>query len=204
MRPAFHIITVSLVTGVLFFATIAVLVRTWLALRRAPADHPLARSADLGGYAATAIGFILALAAILTGFLLWPLDAVLNSALMKNKILTAVLLVAFWGMFLLVRFRRGPAMWDNPAMAVYAALLAVSGFFFGMLTSSIGGDVAGNPSGFENIVQAFGVETRYTFYLPTWLNIAIIGAGALALVLGVVAHQREPGRREVDATAADG
>lgn len=66
-------------------------------------------------------------------------------------------------------------------MTVYVTLLALSGFAFGMITNSIGGDVAGNPSGFENIVEILGVETRYTFYLPTWLNLAII-VGGIALI----------------------
>ena len=66
----------------------------------------------------------------------------------------------------------------------------MSGLVFGMITSSIGGDGAGNPSGFENIVRILGVETRYTFYLPTWLNVAIIAGGVILLVLAFTARSR--------------
>ena len=79
-------------------------------------------------------------------------------------------------------------------MTAYVTLLALSGFAFGMITNSIGGDVAGNPSGFENIVRILGVETRYTFYLPTWLNGATFAAGIVALAVAFIAR-RPPAKR---------
>lgn len=180
MTPAFHTIAVGLVTGLFFFALLAILAR--VALRfLGKDDHPIATYADRAAVGAVAIGLVLALVGLVTGFLQWPLEATLRSSLMRNKILASFLVLAFWGMFLIVRLRRGADLWRSPVMTVYVTLLALSGFAFGMITNSIGGDVAGNPSGFENIVEIFGVETRYTFYLPTWLNLAII-VGGIALI----------------------
>lgn len=187
MRPAYHTIVVSLVTGLFFFALAAVLLR--LVLRFTGREHtPLATYADRAALGAAGLAVALTLVGIVTGFMIWPLEATLRSALIKNKILSAFLVVAFWGAYLGVRIKRGPALWHNPTMAIYAGMLAVSGFTFGMITNSIGGDAAGNPSGFEGIVRIFGVETRSTFYLPTWLNLTIIGLGIVALVIGVTAR----------------
>lgn len=183
MRPAYHSIVVSLVTGLFFFALAAVALR--LVLRfTGKDDTPLATYADRAAIGAASLALGLTFVGIVSGFLLQPLEATLRSSLMKNKILSSFLIIAFWGAYLAVRLRRGPDMWRNPAMAIYAGMLAISGFTFGMITNSIGGDVAGNSSGFENIIRIFGVETRSTFYLPTWLNLAIIGLGILALVIG--------------------
>lgn len=183
MRPAYHSIVVSLVTGLFFFALAAVALR--LVLRfTGKDDSPLATYADRAAIGAASLALALTFVGIVSGFLLQPLEATLRSSLMKNKILSSFLIIAFWGAYLAVRLRRGPHMWSNPAMAIYAGMLAISGFTFGMITNSIGGDVAGNSSGFENIIRVFGVETRSTFYLPTWLNLVIIGLGILALVIG--------------------
>jgi hypothetical protein len=191
VRPAYHTIVVSLLTGLFFFALLAIALRVVLRFR-GDDDTPLATYADRAAIGAAALGVALTLIGIVTGFLIWPLEATLRSPVMKNKILSAFLVVAFWGAYLVVRARRGPAMWRNPAMAIYAVALAASGFAFGMITSSIGGDAAGNPSGFENIVRVVGVETRFTFYLPTWLNVLIILVGVGALALGFTATRNRP------------
>ena len=197
MRPAYHSIVVSLVTGLFFFAMLAVLLR--LVLRwQGKDDSPLAVAADRAALAAAGLGVALTAIGIVTGFTIWPLEATLRSSLMKNKILTAFLVLAFWGSYFAVRLKRGPEMWHSMAMSVYAFMLAASGFAFGLITNSIGGDAAGNPSGFEGIVRLFGVETRSTFYLPTWLNLIIIVLGIVAVVLAVTGRESDEDRREVE------
>lgn len=183
MRPAYHSIIVSLVTGLFFFALVAVALRVLLRFQGKD-DSPLATYADRAAIGAASLAVTLTVVGIISGFLLQPLEATLRSSLMKNKILSSFLIIAFWGAYLAVRIKRGPDMWRSPAMAIYAGMLAISGFVFGMITNSIGGDVAGNSSGFENVIRIFGVETRSTFYLPTWLNLVIIGIGIVALVVG--------------------
>jgi len=200
MRPAYHSIVVSLVTGLFFFAMLAVLLR--LVLRwQGKDDSPLAVAADRAALAAAGLGVALTAIGIVTGFTIWPLEATLRSSLMKNKILTAFLVLAFWGSYFAVRLKRGPEMWHSMAMSVYAFMLAASGFAFGLITNSIGGDAAGNPSGFEGIVRLFGVETRSTFYLPTWLNLIIIVLGIAAVVIAVVGRDSGEDRREVESEA---
>lgn len=196
MRPAYHSIVVSLVTGLFFFAMLAVLLR--LVLRWQGKDgSPLAVAADRAALAAAGLGVALTAIGIVTGFTIWPLEATLRSSLMKNKILTAFLVLAFWGSYFAVRLKRGPEMWRSMAMSVYAFLLAASGFAFGMITNSIGGDAAGNPSGFEGIIRIFGVETRSTFYLPTWLNLTIIVLGIVAVAIAVTGRASDEDRRQV-------
>ena len=200
MRPAYHSIVVSLVTGLFFFAMLAVLLR--LVLRwQGKDDSPLAVAADRAALAAAGLGVALTAIGIVTGFTIWPLEATLRSSLMKNKILTAFLVLAFWGSYFAVRLKRGPEMWHSMAMSVYAFMLAASGFAFGLITNSIGGDAAGNPSGFEGIVRLFGVETRSTFYLPTWLNLIIIVLGIVAVALAVTGRESDEDRREVESEA---
>ena len=188
MNPAYHSIIVSLVTGLFFFAVIALALCAVLRLR-GEADRPVVTYADRAALGAASIAVALTVVGIVSGFLIWPLEAALRSPLIKSKILAAFLIVAFWGMYLYVRISRGPDLWRSAVMGVYVTLLGLTGFGFNLITNSIGGDAAGNPSGFENLVRLFGVETRFTFYLPTWLNLAIIVGGVLALVVAYVGRQ---------------
>jgi hypothetical protein len=73
-------------------------------------------------------------------------------------------------------------------MAVYAAMLAVSGFTFGMITNSIGGDVAGNPSGFENIVRHLRRRDPGHVLPADVAEPHIIVVGVLSLVIGATAR----------------
>lgn len=197
MRPAFHSMGVHLLLGSLFVVVIALLARAVVAWGKPDTHSRFAEYCDRTAYAAGGIGLVLSIASFVSGFLIWELEAALRSPLIRNKIHTSGLLVVVWTVFMLVRWRYGPALWRSGVLGALYTGLALVGFFFGMLSGSIGGDVAGNASGFETLVRLFGVETRFTFYLPTWVNIVILlgGLGALALSFGL---RREPATADVE------
>lgn len=195
MPAAFHIIATSLLTGAFALAVLFAVLREIAVRSRMAQLRALAPYADYGLLISAGVGFLIALGGIITGITQWPIEAILNSPLLKNKLTTVGMLVLIWGAFLLLRIRRGTGLWDNPALASFALLLVIGGFFMNILANSIGGDVAGNASGFENIVRLFGVETRHTLYLPTWLIALTFAAGAAFLVVGFAARPEPEDRK---------
>lgn len=183
MPPAFHAIVVSLVTGLFFFTMIAVFARYALAWSGDATNSRLAVAADQGALWAASIGSVFILAAVVTGFAIWAPSAAINSPVMRNKILTAVLLLVTYGIFVAIRLYAGERLWLNRPLATFQVLVAIAGFHWSMVTNSIGGDIAGIPSGYETIVALSGVETRFTYYLPTWVLavIAVLSIAMLAL-----------------------
>ena len=181
LPPAFHSMFVHLLTGLFFFTVIAVLVRAFITCRGLPSRGPIAVASDLGAYWSAIIGIVFSLISILTGFLLQTLGAAINSPVIRNKILTAVVLTVVFGVFVAMRYRLGEGMWRNGWLALFAVFLAVAGYHWNLVTNSIGGEIAGVPSGYETIVRLSGVETRFTYYLPWWV-LALIAVAAIGLV----------------------
>lgn len=183
MPPAFHAITVSLLTGMFFFAMIAAVVRLAITWRKGDPTSKVAIAADLSSLWSATIGWVVVFGALVTGFSVWSLSAVTNSPVMRNKILAAVLLLVAFAIYIGLRFRVGPSLWQSKVMSVFAVFVAGAGFHWAMVANSIGGDIAGIPSGYENIVRLSGVETRFTYYLPDWLIITMVIASVVMLVL---------------------
>ena len=119
---------------------------------------------------------------ILTGWYLRPKEACLNSPISKNKILAAYLAFVFWISYLAIWLKAGGRIWDRGFIGHYAYVMSLAGFVFLVVTNSIGGDLAGIPSGYERFASALGFRTRYAIYFPTHLNIALWLVGVAALL----------------------
>ncbi|MFU8839502.1 MAG: hypothetical protein ACNA8R_02130 [Nitriliruptoraceae bacterium] len=183
MNPAFHSIVVHVLTGTLIFGTGAAVALFALRFSVLARFRYLAPAADMAALFAIWIGTLVSLAAMVTGAAIHSLEASLNSPVIRNKISSGILLIVSYGLFLFLRHRIGPRLWNNDLMAGFAAFLTAAGLHWNIVTNSIGGTVAGVPSGYENIVRFSGVETRFTYYLPSWtlLLIAAVGVGMLVL-----------------------
>ncbi len=181
---AFHAITVGLTTGMLALALFAVLVKLY-ADARPQRDSRLGAYADGAAIFGVSVGLVFMLGALVTGFAQWPLEAYLHSPIGKNKIFTALVALMFWVGFLLLRWRAGDGLWRDRRLVALYTFLALGGFAFIVFTNSIGGHIAGKPSGFERMVMALGVETRRTFTLPVWASITLMLVGAAGLSYGV-------------------
>ncbi len=179
---AFHTIMVEMTTGMLVLAVLAILVRVWVSFVGGDRYQRLGDYADSTALFGAAVGLPMIALAIITGFQQWPLEAFLNSVIARNKIFTAIVAFGFWAAFLLVRLAAGRRLWASKPLAVYALVMGLGGFAYLVFTASIGGDLAGKPSGFEELVRTF-VETRRTFLLPVAANVMLIVAGvALPIV----------------------
>ena len=183
MNPAFHTIVVHILTGTLLFGTAAAVALFALRFSGLARFRYLAPAADMAALFAIWVGTVVSAAAMVTGFAIHSLEASLNSPVIRNKISTGILLIVTYGIFLFLRHRIGSRIWNNDLTAGFAAFLTVAGMHWNIVTNSIGGTVAGLPSGYENIVRFSGVETRFTYYLPSWtlLVILVVAVGMIVL-----------------------
>ena len=183
MNPAFHSIVVHVLTGTLMFGTFAAVALFALRFSVLARFRYLAPAADMAALFAIWIGTVVSVAGMVTGFAIHSLESSLNSPVIRNKISAGILLILTYGIFLFLRHRIGSRIWNNDLTAGFAAFLAVAGMHWNIVTNSIGGTVAGVPSGYEYIVRFSGVETRFTYYLPSWTLLAIAAVAIAMLVL---------------------
>lgn len=187
---AFHAITVGLTTGMLALVLFAVLVKLY-AGARPERDRRLGAYADGAAILGASVGLVFLLGALVTGFAQWPWEAYLHSPIGKNKILTALVALMFWVGFLFLRWRAGDGLWQDRRLVALYTFLAFGGFVYIVFTNSIGGHIAGKPSGFERLVMAVGIETRQTFTLPEWMSGLLILLGLAGIGWGVL-RRRAP------------
>ena len=191
-REAFHAITVGLTTGMLALAFFAVLVKLY-ADARPQRNERLRTYADGAAIFGASVGLVFMLGALVTGFAQWPMEAYLHSPIVKNKIFTALGALIVWVGFLLLRWRAGEGLWRDRRLVALYVLLAIGGFAYIVFTNSIGGHIAGKPSGFERLVMAIGIETRRTFTLPEWVSGLLILLGLAGIGWGLLRRRAPAG-----------
>jgi hypothetical protein len=192
MNPGYHAMYVGLTTGTLVLAFLALTYRVWYA-PRGRLGQAIWDAADAVALYAALLGFVTLVLAMLSGLALRPMEAFLSSPITKNKILLAMLATVCWGSFLAIRLKAGPRLWDlqRGFISHYAYVMALAGFLYLISTNSIGGEIAGIPSGYERIAEAVGYRTRHAFYFPTLLNVVLLLGGAAALVAGIMVRRRQ-------------
>ena len=203
MNPAFHSIVVHVLTGTLIFGTGAAVALFALRFSVLARFRYLAPAADMAALFAIWIGTVVSVAGMVTGFAIHSLESSLNSPVIRNKISSGILLIVTYGIFLYLRHRFGSKLWNNDLLAGFAAFLTVAGMHWNIVTNSIGGTVAGVPSGYEYLVRFSGVETRFTYYQPTWTLLLIV-AVALGVVVLALTDRGEPEEAKEEALVSDG
>lgn len=181
--PAYHSILVSLATGSLILAFLAIAFRFWFQHERWDITRTAGRAFGLVGFYAALFGLAMLVLTFVSGWLLRHPEALLNSPITKNKILVAALSIVCWTGFVVIRIKAGPGLWAKRDVRGHVAfVLALGGVLFLVTTNSIGGDIGGIPSGYEELGKALGFRTRHAVYFPTWFNalIVLIGAAAVA------------------------
>jgi hypothetical protein len=198
-NPAYHAIVVSLASGLLVFAFLAITLRAFVL----PGDHNLPARLSLNAETvalwAAAAGLAFFVLAMVLGFALRPLEAFMNSPISKNKILASVIAMSFWGSFLVIKGLCRECVWTEPVLKSAYWLAAFGGVLFLLVVNSVGGSIAGIPSGFEQIVAALGIPTRQTYYLPIWGIWLLLIGSITVLAVGVVGGLRR--RRQPDRPA---
>lgn len=130
-----------------------------------------------------------ALAAIVSGFLVWPWQANLYSPMVRNHILMAFWALAVWSMLAVLLWRAGKAAFSGRQGWVLVFLALLGGGLFA-ITGTLGGHLAAAPTAFSQLIAALGWKLYTTFYLPSWalLILALVGLGCA--LLGLAGRRR--------------
>jgi hypothetical protein len=178
MGTILHVLLGGTNVGILALAAAAVVVRLWAGKQRAD----LARGADQIAYVAAAVGLGLAVLSGLTGFFgTWPREAIATTVLSQNKTLVTLALMASWGLFLFLRWRVGPAIWDIPVLTVWSIVLVAIGFVNTVLVGSMGGSAGLTGTVLDPLLLALNINRYMSLAWGPYLT-------ALVIVLVVVLY----------------
>lgn len=138
---------------------------------------------------------------ILTGFAMedWPVDRLLDSTLVQNKMILTAIITPAWGAFVALRLRRGPALWQDKFDTAVATGLVCVGWFGAAVIGCISGVLTSGHSIFDPIWEAVGVDLREPLALKLPWIAAAFAVGLAGIVLG--SYLRLRARRAVAATS---
>jgi hypothetical protein len=150
---------------------------------RAVSDGPLARAGDRILVPILLLSIVSGIAAYVSGFMIFPLEAAGASPLIRNHIVTASWSLACWTVFLVTRWINGETVWQGGKRWVMLGL-AFLGTIQIVITGTLGGHIAGNPTTAALVLQWLGWDVYHTFFVPD-VMLWLIAGGIVALpILG--------------------
>lgn len=193
-----HDITIEMCTGFLLLAGIAVISKlaadAWL---RRLAGHVarfdrwaqnVSRFAEPASYFALTAGVLATFVSMVTGSLAWPLDALVASPIVHNKILTTAASQTLFLGAVLLRSRYKAAIWSTKMTSLAYSLTILSGVALMTLQNSIAGHLAGKGSVLDDLLHALDISSHVIWTYPQGASMVLLVAfplGALAVGLGL-------------------
>lgn len=179
---AYHMLAIFFPIALLDTAFLFILVRAF-------SDGPLARRLETAIAPLLYLGVLAGVVAWVLGLLSWPYSALTASPLGRNHMLMASWTLAYWFVLAVLVWRLGPALWSGAArwaMLVFGFV----GVALLMITGTLGGSLAGDPSGFGDLVRLAGWEVYTTFYVPDAILWLVILASAVLVGIGLWGRRR--------------
>lgn len=177
----YHVVLVHFPLALWMTATMAILYRAF-------SNGPLAQSIDRAQVPLLAAGLVFGVAAYIVGLMVWPLEAIKASPVGRNHMLLAAWTTAYWALLLVLRWRRGSAIWQG-AMRFVTAGLAVLGAVLLGITGTLGGHLIGVYTDVSQVLRKTGWEVYTTFYVPDLTLMALVAISLLLVGLGMRARR---------------
>jgi len=152
-------------------------------LVRVFSDGMLARRLETAIVPLIFLGTLAGAVAYGLGLLVWPYSALTASPLGRNHLLMASWTLGYWTVLWVLAWRLGEAIWVGASRWIMLGLSAL-GVVLVTITGTLGGSLAGNPSGVSDLLRSAGWEVYTTFYVPDLILGFIVVASLALLGLG--------------------
>lgn len=156
---------------------------------RALSDGSLAMTLEKSIVPLIFLGLLTGAAAYVLGLLAWPFSALTATPLGRNHLILATWTMAYWTVLLVFAWRLGEDLWRGAIRWVMLGLTALGAALL-LITGTLGGSVAHNPSGISDVVRFLGWDTYTTFYVPNFILLLLIAASVALLALAVWDRRR--------------
>jgi len=163
---------------VALWTTVALLV-----LYRTFSNSVLAHAADKVLVPLLLLSILSGLAAVVSGLLIFPLEAAGASPLIRNHILAASWSLAYWTAFLVTRWINGDTVWQGANRWMMLGL-AILGTVLIVVTGTLGGHIAGKPTTVSIVIKWLGWDVYHTFFVPDAMLWLILAGIILLPILG--------------------
>lgn len=190
---AYHVMLVHFPLALWTTAALVIVLRVF-------SSGTLARAADRVLAPLLLLGAITGLLAYVVGLLVWSFQALSASPLGRNHMLLGTWTLAYWWLLWLTRARLGEVVWEGINRWIMLGLAALGAGLL-TVTGTLGGHLVGSPTAVSELVRLLGWEVYTTFYLPTFMLVALVLAAAGLATIGLRARPARA-ERHVEASPA--
>jgi len=182
-----HGLVVEEHTGIAIFVMLALVIRLLADISaRGKAPTPrvtmIHQGTDFIAYLGSAAVVLFLVISGVTGYLIQPYSSLINSPILINKSLLALVALFFWVSFFLVRHLMGPTLWEKKGLYLTEWVTAVLGILFTALTASMGAELTVGASALEPVYSALSFSWK-TFLVQPDVIIATAAVVALGIFL---------------------
>ena len=146
--------------------------------------------AEAAGYVGAMAGVVGLLLSAWTGMYAWPQDALLESAVVRNKITLSLYATILWCGVVFLRTRYGRGLWSCPAMAVLYTAMAVVAYGVLGMTGSLGAHLTVGESILDPLWELVGVDVAENLAVEPSLAIMLALGCVIALVASLYVARR--------------
>ena len=147
--------------------------------------------AEVTSYVAATAGVLSLILSAWTGMYAWPTEKLLESELVKNKILLTAYSTILWGGVVFIRTRFGRGLWTCPAMTVVYVGTAVVAFGMIAIAGCLGSVLTRGESLLEPVYEAVGLNFDKALELDPAIAALVALASAGILMLSFVLARRK-------------
>lgn len=178
---AYHHMLVHFPLALWTTGAIIILIRTF-------SSGAFARAADQVLVPILWLGTAIGLLAMISGLLVWSLEAITYTPMGRNHILAATWSLAYWALIAILRQRAGDQLWHG-SIRWLMLLLAVLGAGLLAVAGTLGGHLTGSATALSQLLRALGWEVYTTFYMPIWMIIVTIVVALSLFLIGLRARK---------------
>lgn len=191
----FHTITVELCTGAGLFVALSIIFKLLsdgylkrFSNKSKRIDRFAKMASELAEPTAYALGMgtvFFTFISIYTGMNAWPLDALLKSEAVHNKIMLTVFSQTTFITFIAIRTKFGKELWKNKMLVSIYSTLGIMGGAIIVLQNSVAGHIAGKGSIIDIFFVALNIDVTREFVLPLLVSIIVVISVTTALVITI-------------------
>jgi len=138
--------------------------------------------AEITSYVAAVAGVLSLVLSAWTGMYAWRMDKLLESELVRNKILLTAYATILWGGVVFIRTRFGRGLWTCPAMTVVYVGSAIIAFGMIAIAGCLGSTLSRGESLLEPVYKFVGLDFEKGIEVDPGIAAAIALASAAALI----------------------
>jgi len=125
----------------------------------------------------------------------WPIEALLGSGTVPNKIMFSMFALNLWLIFVAIRTKFGESVWKRTGLAAVYVAVGLLGLTFVVVSGSLAGHLTGKGSILDPLYEQFNIRVDTPLLLESNIAYALVVTTGLLVIAVLYIHSLMAQRR---------